>query len=40
MREKYLCYYIEAIHSLLPANVRIKTTYYYEIVGNYDERSY
>lgn len=38
MREKYLCYYIEAIHSLLPANVRIKTTYYYEIVDNYDEK--
>ncbi len=37
MREKYLCYYIEAIHALLPANVRIKTTYYYEIISNYDD---
>lgn len=38
MREKYLCYYIEAIHALLPANVRIKTTYYYETIGNSDEK--
>lgn len=38
MREKYLCYYIEAIHALLPANVRIKTTYYYETIGNPDEK--
>lgn len=31
IREKYLCYYIEAIHSALPANIRIKNTYYYEL---------
>ena len=34
MRDKYLCYYIEAIHAVLPANVRIKTTYYYELITN------
>ena len=34
MRDKYLCYYIEAIHAVLPANVRIKTIYYYELVNN------
>lgn len=31
MRERYLCYYIEAIHSILPSNVRIKSTYYFEL---------
>jgi len=31
MREKYLCYYIEAIHGALPANIRIKNTYVYEL---------
>ncbi len=34
MRDKYLCYYIEAIHAVLPANVRIKNTYYYELAKN------
>ena len=34
MREKYLCYYIEAIHSILPSNIRIKNTYYYELNNN------
>ncbi len=32
MKEEYLCYYIEAIHAVIPANVRIKTTYYYELI--------
>lgn len=31
MREKYLCYYIEAIHGALPASIRIKNTYLYEL---------
>ncbi|MGI5997349.1 MAG: primosomal protein N' [Lutispora sp.] len=31
IREKYLCYYIEAIHGALPANIRIKNTYRYEL---------
>jgi len=35
IREKYLCYYIEAIHSVLPANIRIKNTYVYEL-SNYN----
>lgn len=34
MREKYLCYYIEAIHGALPANIRIKNTYIYELNQN------
>lgn len=34
IREKYLCYYIEAIHAALPANVRIKTTFYYEMISD------
>ena len=37
MRNKYLCFYIEAIHAVLPANVRIKTTYYYELINNYNK---
>ncbi len=32
MRDKYLCYYIEAVHAVIPANIRIKTSYYYELV--------
>ena len=40
MRNKYLCFYIEAIHAVLPANVRIKTTYYYELIRNSNNEEY
>lgn len=37
MREKYLCYYIEAIHGALPANIRVKNTYFYELNKDYED---
>lgn len=36
MREKYLCYYIEAVHAALPASIRIKNTYLYELNKAYE----
>lgn len=36
MRDKYLCYYIEAVHAVIPANIRIKTSYYYKIANMED----
>ena len=36
MKDKYLCFYIEAVHAVIPANIRIKTSYYYEFTNMVD----